>query len=191
MYKFIGLCLLMIGMSTTAYTQQKQDMNSLSSNHKILVAYFSATGTTARVAERLAKAANAELYAITPSEPYTNADLDWHDRQSRSSVEMNDPNSRPAIKNAKDNIADYDVIFLGYPIWWDLAPRVVNTFLESIDMKGQTVIPFATSGGSSITNSVATLKRTYPELNWKEGRLLNSVNDSALKEWINKLGILQ
>lgn len=191
MYKFIGLCLLMIGMSTTAYTQQKQDMNSLSSNHKILVAYFSATGTTARVAERLAKAANAELYAITPSEPYTNADLDWHDRQSRSSVEMNDPKSRPAIKNAKDNIADYDVIFLGYPIWWDLAPRVVNTFLEGLEMKGQTIIPFATSGGSSITNSVATLKRTYPELNWKEGRLLNSVNDSALKEWINKLGILQ
>ena len=183
MYKFIGLCLLAIGMSTTAYTQQKQDMNSLSSNHKILVAYFSATGTTARVAEKLAKATNAELYAITPSEPYTNADLDWHDRQSRSSVEMNDPNSRPAIKNAKDNIADYDVIFLGYPIWWDLAPRVVNTFLESLE--------FATSGGSSITNSVATLKRTYPELNWKEGRLLNSVNDSALKEWINKLGILQ
>lgn len=191
MYKFIGLCLLAIGMSTTAYTQQKQDMNSLSSNHKILVAYFSATGTTARVAERLAKATNAELYAITPSEPYTNADLDWHDRQSRSSVEMNDPKSRPAIKNVKENIADYDVIFLGYPIWWDLAPRVVNTFLESLDMKGQTIIPFATSGGSSITNSVATLKRTYPELNWKEGRLLNSVNDSALKEWINKLGILQ
>ncbi len=191
MYKFIGLCLLAIGMSTTAYTQQKQDMNSLSSNHKILVAYFSATGTTARVAERLAKDANADLYAITPSEPYTNADLDWHDRQSRSSVEMNDPKSRPAIKNVKENIADYDVIFLGYPIWWDLAPRVVNTFLESLDMKGQTVIPFATSGGSSITNSVATLKRTYPELNWKEGRLLNSVNDSALKEWINKLGILQ
>lgn len=191
MYKFIGLCLLAIGMSTTAYTQQKQDMNSLSSNHKILVAYFSATGTTARVAEKLAKATNADLYAITPSEPYTNADLDWHDRQSRSSVEMNDPKSRPAIKNAKDNIADYDAIFLGYPIWWDLAPRVVNTFLESLDMKGQTIIPFATSGGSSITNSVATLKRTYPELNWKEGRLLNSVNDSALKEWINKLGILQ
>lgn len=191
MYKFIGLCLLAIGMSTTAYTQQKQDMNSLSSNHKILVAYFSATGTTARVAERLAKDANADLYAITPSEPYTNADLDWHDRQSRSSVEMNDPKSRPAIKNVKENIADYDVIFLGYPIWWDLAPRVVNTFLESLDMKGQTVIPFATSGGSSITNSVATLKRTYPELNWKEGRLFNSVNDSALKEWINKLGILQ
>lgn len=191
MYKFIGLCLLAIGMSTTAYTQQKQDMNSLSSNHKILVAYFSATGTTARVAERLAKDANADLYAITPSEPYTNADLDWHDRQSRSSVEMNDPKSRPAIKNVKENIADYDVIFLGYPIWWDLAPRVVNTFLESLDMKGQTVIPFATSGGSSITNSVATLKRTYPELNWKEGRLLNSVNDSALKEWIHKLGILQ
>lgn len=191
MYKFIGLCLLAIGMSTTAYAQQKQDMNSLSSNHKILVAYFSATGTTARVAEKLAKATNAELYAITPSEPYTNADLDWHDRQSRSSVEMNDPKSRPAIKNAKDNIADYDVIFLGYPIWWDLAPRMVNTFLEGLEMKGQTIIPFATSGGSSITNSVATLKRTYPELNWKEGRLLNSVNDSALKEWINKLDILK
>ena len=136
----------------------------------------------------MAKATNAELYAITPSEPYTNADLDWHDRQSRSSVEMNDPNSRPAIKNAKDNIADYDVIFLGYPIWWDLAPRVVNTFLESLDMKGQTIIPFATSGSSGITNSVAMLKRSYPALNWEEGRLLNRADERTVRNWIDKLG---
>lgn len=119
----------------------------------ILVAYFSATGTTARAAEKLANVTGGELYAITPAESYTSADLDWHDKQSRSSVEMNDPKSRPAIKGKKENIADYDVIFIGYPIWWDLAPRVIDTFIESYDLKGKTVIPFATSGGSTLSGS--------------------------------------
>lgn len=154
---------------------------------RILVAYFSATGTTARAAEKLADITGGERYAITPAESYTPADLDWYDRQSRSSVEMNDPKSRPAIKGKKENIADYDVVFIGYPIWWDLAPRVINTFIESYDLKGKTVISFATSGGSTLAGSAAALKKAYPALNWKEGRLLNRADEKTIRTWIEKL----
>ena len=154
----------------------------------ILVAYFSATGTTARAAEKLADVTGGELYAITPVESYTSADLYWNDKQSRSSVEMKDPKSRPALKGKKENIADYDVVFIGYPIWWDLAPRVVNTFIESHNLKGKTVIPFATSGGSTLAGSASALKRSYPSLNWKEGRLLNPTDEKTICTWIEKLG---
>ncbi len=151
---------------------------------RILVAYFSATGTTARAAEKLANVTGGELYAIEPVRSYTSADLDWHDRQSRSSVEMNDPASRPAIKGRKENIADYDVILIGYPIWWNLAPRVINTFIESHDLNGKIMVPFATSGGSTLAGSAAALKQTYPALNWKEGRLLNRVDEKTIRAWI-------
>lgn len=173
-------------MVTATDAQQKQDMNKGKSNHKILVTYFSATGTTARAAEKLADVTDGELYAIVPAQPYTNADLDWNDKQSRSSIEMNDPKSRPAIKDRKENITDYDIIFIGYPIWWDLAPRVINTFIETHGLKGKTVIPFATSGGSGIANSVTVLKKEYPELDWKQGRLLNRFDEKAVREWIGK-----
>lgn len=156
-------------------------------NKRILVAYFSATGTTARAAEKLANVAGGDLYAIEPVRPYTNADLDWHDRQSRSSVEMNDPASRPAIKGGKENIADYDVVFIGYPIWWDLAPRVINTFIESHGLKGKTVVPFATSGGSTLAGSAAALRQTYPALDWKEGRLLNRTDEKIIRAWMEGL----
>lgn len=156
---------------------------------KVLVAYFSATGTTAEAARAVADATGGELYEIVPRQPYTSADLDWNDRRSRSSVEMNDPKSRPAIQETKGNIADYDIVFIGYPIWWDLAPRAVNTFIESHDLNGKTVIPFATSGGSTLGNSAAALKRSYPALNWKEGRLLNRTDGKAVREWIEKIGI--
>ena len=136
MYKFLLILLSVVGMATATSAQQKQDMNSRQSNHKILVAYFSATGTTARAAQKVAHATGGELYAITPAQPYTDADLNWNDKQSRSSVEMNDPKARPAIKSQKGKIADYDVVFIGYPIWWGLAPRIVNTFIESHDLKG-------------------------------------------------------
>lgn len=188
MYRFLLILLSVVGMATATDAQQRQDMNKGQSNPKILVAYFSATGTTTRAAEKVAQATGGELFAITPARPYTNADLDWHDKQSRSSVEMNDPKSRPALKDQKENIADYDVIFIGYPIWWDLAPRVINTFIESHDLKGKTVIPFATSGGSSLTGSAAALKKTYPALNWKEGRLLNRADEKSIRAWLDKLG---
>lgn len=173
-------------MIAVTHAQQKQDMNK--SNKRILVSYFSATGTTARAAEKVAAVTGGELYAITPAEPYTAAGLNWHDKQSRSSVEMNDPKARPALGGKKLNTADYEVIFIGYPIWWNLAPRIIETFIESHDLKGKTVIPFATSGGSGISNSAATLKKAYPGLNWKEGKLLNRMDEGAIREWIGKPG---
>lgn len=187
MYRFLLILLSVVGMATATDAQQRQDMSKGKSNSKILVAYFSATGTTARAAEKLANVTGGEHYAIVPAKSYTSADLDWNDKQSRSSVEMNDPKSRPAIKSRKENIADYDVIFIGYPIWWDLAPRAINTFIESHDLKGKIVIPFATSGSSPIANSAATLKLTYPALNWKDGRLLNRADEKTVRTWIEKL----
>ena len=185
MYKVVLALLAMAGVAKTSYAQQKQDMSRGYPNHRVLVAYFSATGTTARAAEKLANVTGGELYAIVPAQPYTSADLDWNDKRSRSSVEMNDPKSRPAIKGRKENIADYDVIFIGYPIWWDLAPRIINTFIESHDLKGKTVIPFATSGGSTLAGSAAALKKTYPALNWREGRLLNRADEKSIRNWVD------
>lgn len=188
MYRFLLILLSVVGMATATDAQQRQDMSKGKSNSKILVTYFSATGTTARAAEKLANVTGGELYAIVPAKSYTSADLDWNDKQSRSSVEMNDPKSRPAIKSRKENIADYDVIFIGYPIWWNLAPRIINTFIESHDLKGKTVIPFATSGGSTLVGSVAALKKSYPVLNWKDGRLFNRADEKTIRTWIEKLG---
>ena len=184
MYKFIFVLLVVVGMATASNAQEKQNMKQ--SDNKPLVAYFSVTGTTARAAEKLSRVTGGELYAITPVESYTNADLDWNDKRSRSSVEMNDPKSRPAIQEAKKNIADYDVIFIGYPIWWNLAPRIIDTFIETHHLAGKTLIPFATSGGSGITNSVDALKKAYPDLNWKEGKLLNRMDENGIREWIGK-----
>ena len=147
--------------------------SSRAQDKKILVAYFSCTGTTERAANAIAQAVGGTLYRITPATPYTSADLDWNDKSSRSSREMADEQSRPALGGETLDPQDYDVVFLGYPIWWDLCPRLVNTFLEKYDFSGKTVLPFATSGGSSITNSVKQLKKLYPEIDWKEGKLLN------------------
>ena len=166
----------------------KINMNSMQSNHKVLVAYFSATGVTARAAQKVAEATEGEIYAITPAKPYTDADLDWRDKQSRSSVEMNDPKARPALGGKRLDVSEYDVVFIGYPIWWNQAPRLINTFIESHNLKGKTVIPFATSGGSTIAGSAATLKRSYPALEWKEGRLLNRADEKTLRTWIERLG---
>lgn len=189
MHKLLLILLSTIGMglTTATYAQQKQTMSNKLSNHKVLVTYFSATGTTARAAEKLASVTGGELYAITPAKPYTSADLNWNNKQSRSSVEMHDEKARPELGGKKLDVAGYDTIFIGYPIWWDLAPRVVNTFIEKYDLKGKTVIPFATSGGSSIANSAAVLKKSYPALNWKEGQLLNRADENTIRKWIDKL----
>ncbi len=188
MYRLLLILLSVVGMTTATNAQQKQDMANGQSNHKVLIAYFSATGTTARAAEKLADVTGGELYAIAPAQLYTGADLDWNDKRSRSSVEMNDPKARPALKDKKENIADYDVVFIGYPIWWNLAPRIINTFIESHDLTGKTVIPFATSGGSTLAGSAAALKKAYPALNWKEGRLLNRADEKSIRAWFDKLG---
>ena len=164
----------------------KINMNSMQSNHKVLVACFSATGVTAQAAQKVADATGGEVYAITPAKPYTDADLDWRDKQSRSSVEMNDPKARPALGGKRLDVSDYDVVFIGYPIWWDQAPRLINTFIESHNLKGKTVIPFATSGGSTIAGSEVALKKAYPDLNWKKGCLLNRADGNSIRVLLEK-----
>lgn len=178
-----ALAVIAVCLTACAQTSKEQTMKG----NNVLVAYFSATGTTKAAAQRLASVTGGELYEIQPGQSYTDADLDWNDRQSRSSVEMNNPQSRPAIKGKKENMADYDVVFIGFPIWWNLAPTIVNTFIESHDLKGKTVIPFATSGGSSIGNSVSALKNTYPEIRWRNGRLLNRASDKSIREWVDEV----
>ena len=140
----------------------------------ILVAYFSASGVTARAAKEIARAVGADLYEIRPAEPYTGADLDWMDKRSRSTREMNDPACRPAIAEPAENMEQYDTVFVGFPIWWAVEPRVVDTFLEGYDFSGKTVIPFATSGGSGISGAEKSLRDHCPAADWKRGKLVNS-----------------
>lgn len=155
-----------------------------------LVAFFSASGTTARAAKALAKATDADLYEIKPAVPYTRADLNWTDRSSRSSVEMNDRHSRPALADPKLPIAmdKYDVIFLGFPIWWSAAPTIINTFLESGDFTGKTIILFATSGGSGLGQSAANLRPSAPGADIVNGKVLNGrLSEESLISWIKHL----
>ena len=153
-----------------------------------LFAYFSASGTTAKAAKVLAKAADADLYEIKPAIPYTRADLNWMDKGSRSSVEMSDKHSRPALADTDAPIAGHDVIFLGFPIWWYVAPTIVNTFLESYDFTGKTIILFATSGGSGLGKSAVSLRASVPGARIVDGRLLNGrLNADELKTWVSGL----
>lgn len=153
-----------------------------------LVAYFSASGVTAKVAEKLSEAIGADLYAIEPEVPYTKADLDWMDKKSRSTIEMNNPASRPAITGKRDNMNDYDTVFVGFPIWWYVAPTIINTFLESYDLTDKTIIPFATSGGSEMGK---TNEKLLPSC--KGAKLLNgkvfkaSVSGADLAKWAEGL----
>ncbi len=155
---------------------------------KKLVAYFSASGTTKRVAERLSKVAEADLFEIVPKVPYTNADLNWMDKKSRSSLEMADKSSRPEIAAKSLDTSKYDVIFLGFPIWWYVAPTIINTFLESYDFSGKKIILFATSGGSGFGQTVKFLQPSAPKAAIKEGKLLNgNPTDAALSAWLKDL----
>ena len=146
---------------------------------KTLVAYFSAGGVTRAVAERLAAAAGADLFEIRPAVPYTAADLDWTNKNSRSSVEMSNPGSRPEIAQRLEGMEGYDTVFVGFPIWWYVAPSIVCTFLESYDFSGKTLIPFATSGGSGIDGAARNLQKTYPQAAWKAGKLVNGANAAS------------
>lgn len=154
---------------------------------KKLVAYFSASGTTARAARTLAEAAGAELYEIRPAVPYTAKDLDWTDTNSRSSVEMRDQSFRPALAETTD-LSPYDVVFLGFPIWWYVAPTIINSFLEQHDLAGKTVVLFATSGGSSLGQCAAKLKGSAgPDTTLIEGRMLNGrLSPQELRQWAEK-----
>lgn len=157
---------------------------------KKLVAYFSASGITESVARNLSQTAGADLYRIQPEVPYTSADLDWMNKKSRSSIEMNDPASRPAIAAEDLDISSYDVVFLGFPVWWYMAPTIINTFLETYDFSGKTVIPFATSGSSDIENCEKKLQQQYPSINWKSGKLLNGhPGQDVLDSWVKSLNV--
>ncbi len=155
---------------------------------KKLVAYFSATGTTKAAAERLAAAAHADLFEIRPEKPYTAADLNWMDKKSRSTLEMNDKTSRPAIAGKLAGMADYDTVFLGFPIWWYVAPTIINTFLESYDFAGKTIILFATSGGSGLGKTAEALKPSVsPEARILPGKMLNGTSEQELAAWVRSL----
>lgn len=155
----------------------------------ILVAYFSASGETARLAQTIARVARADCYEIRPAQAYTDADLNWHDDQSRSSVEMKDPSCRPAMADALPDLARYDTIFVGFPIWWYQAPRIIQTFLESADFSGKTVIPFATSGGSGMGRTQEILQNSCPtQAVFLPGRRLSSAASlGAIRNWLNAL----
>ena len=156
---------------------------------KKLVAYFSASGVTKKAAELLAKAAGADIYEIAPKVPYTSADLNWMDKESRSSVEMRDTSSRPEIIGTDAHIENYDTIFVGFPIWWYVAPTIINTFLESYDFSGKTIILFATSGGSRFGKTIAELKPSISaDTVIKEGKILNGkLSKDELSDWVNRL----
>ena len=155
---------------------------------KKLVAYFSASGVTAKVAENLSDALGADLFEIVPKVRYTKADLDWRDKTSRSTIEMNDPSSRPEIEALRDNVANYDTIYVGFPIWWYVAPTIINTFLEHYDFSGKTIVLFATSGGSGLGKSAAGLKDSAPGARIVDGRMCNGrVNEAELRAWAEGL----
>lgn len=154
---------------------------------KVLVAYFSCTGNTESIAKAIATEVKGDLYRITPEKAYTDADLDWRNKQSRSSVEMGDESSRPSLADKKAGVEDYDVIFIGFPIWWNTYPRIVNTFLESYNFQGKTIIPFATSGSSSIANSEKMLREHYGKgITLKSGRICND-GVEASKKWAQEV----
>ena len=153
---------------------------------KKLVAYFSASGVTKNYAERLANVIGVDLFEIKPKQPYTNADLNWQNSNSRSSVEMKNPDSRPEIAEKLSDMDEYDTVFVGFPIWWYVAPTIIDTFLESYDFSGKTIIPFATSGGSGMGKTADVLRKICPNADIRDGRLLNGMTDEKIAQWANE-----
>lgn len=168
-------------------TNNEEDNNSNDNvdNKRVAVIYFSATGTTKDVSEVISSETGAELIEIVPKEKYSSKDLNWNDKNSRTSVECNDSKSRPEIANTI-NVDNYDVIFLGYPIWWGDVPHIILTFMDTYKLDGKTVIPFCTSGGTGISESMNTLKNYNKNVKWIDGKRL-SVTDSEIKNWVNSL----
>ena len=155
---------------------------------KVLVAVFSASGTTRAVGEQIARTAGADFYEIVPKEIYTSADLNWMNKKSRSSVEMRDPSARPEISGTVANMASYDTVIVGFPIWWGVAPRIIDTFLESYDFSGKKIIPFCTSGGSGVGKSdIALHKDVSGEVRWAKGRQINRPNEAEIRRWLDEV----
>ena len=202
-YFFIALSLLlgltaMPALANGAETAARQAANEpgettlTAGNPKMLVAYFSCTGTTRALAEQAARVLNADLYEITPREPYSEADLNYRNNESRSSREMNDAAARPAIAGNVADMAQYDVVLLGYPIWWGQAPRIISTFLASYDFTGKTIAPFCTSGGSGLGASDKNLYTLAPNAIWLNGaRLRGGASQNDVAAWLKELGLFK
>lgn len=155
-----------------------------------LVAYFSASGTTAHAAQNLARAIDADLFEIVPEQPYSSADLNWNNSSSRSSVEMNDDACRPGVSSMVDHMESYDTVFVGFPIWWYVEPRIIDTFLESYNFEGKTIVPFATSGGSGLGKAPQRMQTIAKGSTVNPGKLLNGRQDAAsLQQWVSEMGL--
>lgn len=180
------------GMSETITEEGQAESAPVNESEgtKILVAYFSATNTTEGVAEQIADSLSADIYEIVPEQPYTDADLDYHDDNSRSTIEMNDPSARPAISGSVEDMEQYNIIFIGYPIWWGEAPRIVSTFIENYDFSGKIIVPFCTSGGSGVGSSATNLEALTDNATWLSGTRLNGGSShETIVEWVNGLGL--
>lgn len=181
---YIGIRLVRNAVSGTG-SVSGTDLQNTNSNSggKILIAYFSWGGNTKGVAEEIQRQTGADLFEIKPKTPYTRADLDWTDKKSRSSIETYNPDCRPEIADTLANMGDYSTVILGFPIWWYVAPKIINTFVESYDFLGKTVIPFATSGGSGMEKTTEVLKNLCPDANWVNGKVVNGMSENALADW--------
>lgn len=158
-----------------------------SAESKSIICYFSASGVTAKAAQRISDLTGYPIYEIVPKAIYTDADLDWRDSLSRSSVEMRDFSIRPSLKDSVTDLSAYTVVFIGYPNWWNTHPTIINTFIENNDLKGKTIVPFMTSGGSNIINSEEKLREQYPDLSFGKGLLMNSVSDDDIMNWVKEV----
>ena len=176
-----------VSLSSCGSSSKEKVTSEETTPSKTIVCYFSATGTTAEAAERIAEKTGGVLYEIKPEVAYTDADLDWTDKESRSSLEMQDPEARTAIGGELPDLTQYEVVFIGYPNWWNTHPTIINTFIESTNLEGKTIVPFMTSGGSTIDNSVQKLHEQYPSLNIHDGILMNHVTDSELETLLTSL----
>lgn len=175
----VGLC--------ACSSKSEKNRGEVSSEKKSIICYFSASGVTAKAAQRIADLTGFPVYEIVPEAIYTEADLDWRDSLSRSSIEMRDFSIRPALRDSVTDLSEYSVVFLGYPNWWNTHPTVINTFIESNDLKGKTIVPFMTSGGSNIINSEQKLRDQYPDLKFGKGFLMNNVSDEDIEKWVNEV----
>lgn len=182
----IGAILIMTTLLAACSPHKQKDAEK---DSKILVCYFSATGTTEKAAHRIADLTGGTLHNIKPEVAYSDSDLNWRDSLSRSYVEMHNRDFRPALKDSIADMSAYDVVFIGYPNWWNTHPTIINTFIEANNLQGKTVIPFMTSGGSNIINSENELHEAYPGIKWGNGLLMNGVSDDDIKDWLKENGL--
>lgn len=186
----LGVCTYAAGQEEQTPAEKNTAESSSAEETKVLVAYFSATNTTKGIAEHIAKGLDADLYEIVPEDPYTEEDLNYNDNNSRTTIEMDDPDVRPAISGSVENMEQYTTVFIGYPIWWGEAPRIVSTFIESYDFSGKTIVPFCTSGGSGIGSSAENLEQLTKDAQWLSGkRFGGGDSQDTVMEWVNGLGL--